>query len=109
MAHIQPDGWRELAVTGAAAREIETLALLERVLSADYTIYHGVHWSSLAQGFSIYGEVDFAIVNRAGDVLLIEQKSGFLEETPYGLVKRYAGKSVSVAASGITNIRLQAL
>jgi UvrD-like helicase family protein len=98
MAHIHPDGWRELAVTGAAAREIETLALLAAALPADYTVYHGVHWSSLAHGFSIYGEVDFAVVNRAGEVLLIEQKSGFLEETPDGLVKRYAGKSVSVAA-----------
>lgn len=98
MAHVYPTGWRELSVTGAAAREIETLALLSGALPADYTVYHGVHWSSLAHGFSIYGEVDFAVVNRAGEVLLIEQKSGFLEETPDGLVKRYAGKSVSVAA-----------
>ena len=28
MARIIPDGWRELAVTGAAQREIETLAIL---------------------------------------------------------------------------------
>src|SRR5574337_805711 len=98
MAQVFPDGWREFAVTGAAAREIETLALLERALPSEYTIYHGVHWSSLAQGFSIYGEVDFAIVNPAGDLLLIEQKSGFLEETPDGLVKRYAGKTQRVAA-----------
>ena len=26
MAHIHPAGWREMSVTGAAAREIETLA-----------------------------------------------------------------------------------
>lgn len=98
MAFIHPTGWRELSVTGAAAREIETLAFLERTLPHEYTVYHGVHWSSLAHGFSIYGEVDFAVVNRAGDVLLIEQKSGFLDETPDGLVKRYQGKSVRVAA-----------
>ncbi|HNF98628.1 MAG TPA: hypothetical protein PK493_15105, partial [Pseudomonadota bacterium] len=29
MAHILPDGWRELSATGAAQREIETLARLE--------------------------------------------------------------------------------
>jgi UvrD-like helicase family protein len=98
MAQIHPDGWRELSVSGAAAREIETLALLAAALPADYTVYHGVHWSCLAQGFSIYGEIDFAVVNAAGDLLLIEQKSGFLEETAEGLVKRYAGKSKSVAA-----------
>jgi hypothetical protein len=37
MAHIDPPGWRELAVTGAAQREIETLELLARALPDDYT------------------------------------------------------------------------
>jgi hypothetical protein len=46
--------------------------------------------------YAIYGEIDFAIVNRAGDLLLIEQKSGFLEETADGLVKQYPGKSKNV-------------
>ena len=32
----------------------------------------------------------------AGDLLLIEQKSGFLDETPDGLVKQYPGRSKSV-------------
>lgn len=96
MANILPDGWRALAVTGAAAREIETLARLEAGLPAGYTVYHAVHWTNLERGFSAYGEIDFVVVNRAGDLLLIEQKSGFLEETPDGLVKRYAEKSKSV-------------
>ena len=30
-----------------------------------HTIYHSVHWTCLEQGFSIYGDVDFAVVNRA--------------------------------------------
>jgi hypothetical protein len=96
MANILPDGWRALQVTGAAAREIETLARLEARLPAGYTVYHAVHWTNLERGFSAYGEIDFVVVNRAGDLLLLEQKSGFLEETPEGLVKRYAEKSKSV-------------
>jgi len=32
--------------------------------------------------------VDFVVVNRSGDVLLIEQKNGPLEECGEGLVKR---------------------
>ena len=36
------------------------------------------------------------MVNRAGDLLLIEQKSGFLEEGADGLKKRYAERSKSV-------------
>lgn len=89
MARIIPDGWRELAVTGAARREIETLTLLADGLPEGLTVYHGVHWTSLEQGCSVFGDIDFAVVGPGGDVLLIEQKSGFLEETPEGLVKRY--------------------
>ncbi|MEW6678259.1 MAG: ATP-binding domain-containing protein [Pseudomonadota bacterium] len=96
MARILPDGWREMEVSGAAAREIETLARLAQVLPDDYTVYHAVHWTNLERGFAFFGEIDFVVVNRAGDLLLIEQKSGFLEETPGGLVKRYADKSKSV-------------
>lgn len=96
MAGIVPDGWRELAATGAAGREIETLALLAASLPDAYTVYHAVHWSNLERGYAVYGEIDFVVVNRTGDLLLIEQKSGFLEETAEGLVKRYAEKVKSV-------------
>lgn len=98
MATILPDGWRELNATGAALREIETLAFLAEALPEDYTVYHAVHWTNLERGFALYGEIDFAVVNRAGDLLLVEQKSGFLEETADGLTKRYAEKSKNVAA-----------
>ena len=97
MAHIHPAGWREMAVTGAAAREIETLACLEASLAdAPYSIYHGVHWTNVEKGFSAYGEIDFIIVAPSGRVLLIEQKCGFLTETPEGLVKSYRGKARNV-------------
>lgn len=96
MAKILPDGWRALQATGAAAREIETLASLAAALPEAYTVYHAVHWTHLEHGFSIYGEIDFVVVNQSGDVLLIEQKSGFLIETAAGLVKRHAEKEKSV-------------
>lgn len=89
MARILPSDWQTLEVTGAAAREIETLALLERSLPAFLTVLHGVHWSRIQRGFAVVGEIDFVIIAPSGRVLLIEQKSGFLEETPEGLVKRY--------------------
>lgn len=91
MAHIQPAGWRELAVTGAAQREIDTLSMLAEALPDDYTVFHGVHWTNVDRGFSAYGEVDFIVVAPDGRLLLIEQKSGFLTETDDGLAKRYAG------------------
>ena len=89
MAHIIPEGWQALQTTGAAQREIETLALLATALPDRYTVYHGVHWTRVNQGHALVGEIDFAIVNPAGNLLLIEQKSGFLSETPDGLVKQY--------------------
>ncbi len=86
-----------MSVTGAAAREIETLASLEASLAdTPYSIYHGVHWTNVEKGFSAYGEIDFIIVAPSGRILLIEQKSGFLTETPEGLVKSYHGKAKNV-------------
>jgi hypothetical protein len=96
MPRIIPDGWREVSVTGAAQREIETLAVLADGLPDAYSVYHAVHWTGMDGRYAIYGEIDFAVANRAGDLLLIEQKSGFLDETPDGLVKQYPGRSKSV-------------
>ena len=87
MARLIPDDWKQLAATGAAARERETLSLLESSLPHGYTVYHGVHWTRLNQSFSVIGEAEFVIVSPAGRVMLIEQKAGFLRETPKGLVK----------------------
>jgi hypothetical protein len=98
MAHLHPTGWQEMSGTGAAAREIETLTYLKAALAEEpYRIYHGVHWTNVENGFSAYDEIDFIIVAPNGRVLLIEQKSGFLNETPEGLVKNYAGKPRKVA------------
>ncbi|MDX9706106.1 MAG: ATP-binding domain-containing protein [Azospira sp.] len=104
MAHILPDGWRELAATGAAQREIETLARLADALSDDYSVYHAVHWTNLERGYSVFGEIDFIVMNRAGELLVIEQRAGFLDETPEGLVKRYPGRTKSVVAQLAKNV-----
>jgi hypothetical protein len=105
VAKVVPDGWRELDADGAAARELSTLALLERGLPAAYTVYHGVHWTRLDEGgFSIYGDIDFVVVNAAGDLLAIEQRSGFLNEGPDGLTSGRAGRSRNVAV-GIARSR----
>ena len=96
MAKVVPEGWRELAAIGAALRELETLALLADGLSDDYTIYHGLHWTRIHQGGALVGEIDFAVVTPSGDMLLIEQKCGFLKETPEGLCKMYGTKEKSI-------------
>lgn len=99
MARIVPDDWKNLAAAGAAVRERETLALLEAALPDDYTVYHGVHWTRLNQGFSVFGEADFVIVSPSGRVMIVEQKTGFLRETPKGLVKVYLQTERNVAVA----------
>jgi len=98
MAKVHPGGWRELQATGAAGRELQTLAQLAEGLDDRYSIYHGVHWTRVEKhGYAIVGEIDYAIVGPTGKLLLVEQKTGLLTETPGGLVKKYAGKDKDVA------------
>lgn len=97
MAKVFPDGWRELAATGSAGRELQTLGQLAAGLDDQYTVYHGVHWTRVERSnFAIAGEIDFAVVGPTGKVLLVEQKTGLLTETAGGLTKRYADKDKGV-------------
>lgn len=105
MPHIIPSGWKEMSVTGSAEREIETLAFLEAHLGSGYRVYHGVHWTNVENGFSVYGEINFIIVAPDGRVLLIEQKSGFLSETQDGLLRQYDGKARKVATHIVGSIQ----
>ncbi len=70
-------------------RERETLARLRAALPNGYTIFHSTHlvWSD---GERLRKrEADLLVVNRAGQVLMIEQKTGRLEEEADGLRKAY--------------------
>jgi hypothetical protein len=98
MATLIPDGWNALAASGAAQRELQTLALFERGLPDGYVVLHAVHWTRVHEGHRIVGEVDFVVIGPTGAVLLIEQKSGFLDETAEGLIKTYGERHKSVPA-----------
>jgi hypothetical protein len=93
VAHIIPDGWENQQRSGPAQRELDTLARLKAGLPDDYTVYHAVHWTNVEGRHAIYGEIDFVIANQAGDLLVIEQKTGALDETAEGLAKRHEGKA----------------
>lgn len=108
MARIVPDGWREwsqatlaagsspAADTLSARRQHDLLALLAAALPETYAVYHGVHWTAVDQGFSVYGEIDFVIVNRDGDLLLLMLKTGLLDESGQALLKRERGRMVDL-------------
>lgn len=96
MARIIPSDISRLALGHEHARELDTLAALEQGLPDDYTVFHSVHWSLENGKKNQFGEIDFVVVNGSGKAVVIEQKNGALEETEWGLVKRYGedGKSV---------------
>jgi hypothetical protein len=96
MAYIVPSDISQLALAGGNTRELDTLQILKTKLPAEYTVFHSVHWSREYAGHTVYGEIDFVIVNRSGEVLLIEQKNGPLAETSAGLVKNYTDSSKNV-------------
>jgi hypothetical protein len=108
MARIVPDGWREwsratlaagsspAADTLSARRQHDLLELLAAALPEAYSVYHGVHWTAVDQGFSVYGEIDFVIVNLDGDLLLLMHKTGLLDESGQALLKRERGRMVDL-------------
>lgn len=85
------------------ARELETLAVLADALPDDCSVWHAVHWTRVQRDHALVGEIDFIVVGPSGRMLLIEQKSGFLDETEHGLVKSYPRKSKNVSVQMARN------
>lgn len=87
-----------MEATGAAQRELQTLARLAAGLDERYTVFHGVHWTRInAKNHAVVGEIDFVIVAPSGKVLFIEQKTGLLSEGLNGLTKKYTEGEKDVA------------
>lgn len=97
MAYTIPSDISRMALAGAHSPELETLSMLKKGLSNDYTVFHGVHWTREYHGGAQFGEIDFVVLNRSGEVLFIEQKNGALEESADGLVKSYGDSDKNVA------------
>ena len=92
MAKIYPSDIEAARLSGESSDELETLIALRDGLPDEYLIYHSVHWSAVRPRYTDFGEIDFVIVNKAGHILVIEQKNGPLVETPQGLEKHYYGQ-----------------
>ena len=70
--------WEEERSAGSPRLQLATLRRLASELADDYSVFHGVHWTRLEHGYSVYGEIDFIVVGPGGQVVLIEQKSGLV-------------------------------
>jgi hypothetical protein len=104
MAYIVPSDLADLALAGSQSLELQTLKSLKSNLPSDYTVFHGVHWSRGHAKRPILGEIDFIVVNPAGEILVIEQKNGPLEERDGDLIKRYPDRAKSVSTQIVRNM-----
>jgi hypothetical protein len=90
MSHLYPSiPLHKGAFNSGEYAELELLQTLERGLSDAYSLFHSVDWSRGIGAQEQHGEIDIVIVNQAGDVLLIEVKSGDVDFTSEGIFKTY--------------------
>lgn len=86
------------SLTPGLAAELDVVQRLATGLSDAFSVFHGVDWSAGAAAAERHGEVDVVVVNQAGDLLLIEVKSGGVEFRPDGIFKRYGTQQRDVTA-----------
>lgn len=98
MARLLPSDISELSMSLGETAELRTLEALRSGLPSAYTVFHSVHWSRDAAYHTAFGEADFIVVNQSGEVIVIEQKSGALDESADGLIKRYSDGQKNVAS-----------
>ena len=89
MARLCPTIPASGAINAGEYAELELLQTLERGLSDAFTLFHSVDWSRGVGANEQHGEIDIVIVNQAGDILLVEVKSGDVNFTPQGIFKTY--------------------
>ena len=78
------------------AREVETLQWLRCALPDVFTIFHSTHIAWMDNSRLKNREADFLVVNSAGQILMVEQKTGRLEELSAGLHKTYGAVTKNV-------------
>jgi hypothetical protein len=93
---LEPDQLADSSERLGLLRERETLQWLGAALPASYIVFHSTHLAWRERGVLRKREADFLVVNQAADVLMIEQKTGALDEMPEGLAKTYEGTRKSV-------------
>jgi len=90
MARLIPSDYESAQQPSAKhSAEARTLERLRDGLNNQYTIYHGVHWARAQPVGSVYGEIDFIIVNPYGRLLAIEQKDTQIISAETDIYARY--------------------
>ena len=98
MAKVHPSMPFGAALSAGEAAELDVVRRLASGLPDAFTVFHSVEWSSGSGDAERHGEVDVIVANQAGDLLLLEVKSGGAEFRPDGIFKRYGRQTKDVTA-----------
>jgi hypothetical protein len=98
MSRLCPSLPPRAALKAGEYAELDLLQTLERGLPDAYTLFHSVEWSRGAGEKEQHGEIDIVVVNQAGDVLLMEVKSGNVDFQSDGIFKTYGAKTKDIKA-----------
>ncbi|MDD5030834.1 MAG: NERD domain-containing protein/DEAD/DEAH box helicase [Rhodoferax sp.] len=107
MARLCPSIPLHSAIGADEYAELDLLQTLERGLSNAYTLFHSVNWSRGTETQEQHGEIDIVVVNQAGDVLLMEVKSGNVDFQSDGIFKTYGGHATAHTKDVTAQIGLQ--
>ena len=97
MALLIPDLSTIKLLSPGQYREKDVLQILADVLPADFTIYHGVFWSSVLLSSQKFGEFDAVVLAPSGHIVLIEIKAGEVKFTETEATKQYGNEVKDVA------------
>lgn len=84
MAQLFPEDFQAAETERRFSGELATLLRLKQELSDQHCVFHGVHWTKVEDEATVYGEIDFLIVNPYGKILAIEQKETAIEKNSQG-------------------------
>lgn len=96
MAQLIPDIRSFKPLTPGEHTERDILLRLEKGLADSYTVFHHLYWANARPQGDQHGELDIVIMNRAGDLAVLEVKAGELEMSVLGLFKRHGEKVQNV-------------
>lgn len=89
MARIIPPDFNTPGHSGLQESERQTLEYLADALPYNFTVFSNVLWSRSHAHNTRFGEIDFVVVSPAGQLIVIEQKSGGLNVVNGQIIKRY--------------------
>lgn len=98
MARTVPGLPKILPANLGEAAEYDTVRRLANGLPDAYVVFHSVDWSTGSGPAERHGEIDVVVVNQAGELMLLEVKSGLVDFQADGIFKRYKTQTRSVTA-----------